>query len=101
MEKLKNLRKYLKLSRKRKFRHELVLMYFVTVEASSGKLKQLKLVPMKIKKFQLSYPLHKESEWMIKRLNTINKKHNSNMGLEFMSHPGETYKNFSLRRQVT
>ena len=58
------------------FRNDLVLMYFVSVEPSSGKLKNLMTVPMQIKKFKLNYPSEKDAEWLRNRMNKVYKKFN-------------------------
>jgi poly-gamma-glutamate synthesis protein (capsule biosynthesis protein) len=94
LNKLKNFRKYFRIRRRKKFMGELVLMYFVTVEASSGKLQNLKLVPMKIKNFRLNFPHKEEAEWMMNRLNFINKKFNSGMEPGPVLYPGNNIKVF-------
>ncbi|MEJ2614259.1 MAG: CapA family protein [Ignavibacteriaceae bacterium] len=64
------------------FRNDLVLMYFVSVESSSGNLKNLMAVPMQIKKFKLNYPSAKDAEWLRDRMNKVYKKFNLKLELK-------------------
>ncbi len=38
------------------FRDDLVLMYFATLDAASGELVRLRMVPLQIRKFRLNHP---------------------------------------------
>jgi poly-gamma-glutamate synthesis protein (capsule biosynthesis protein) len=80
--KLKYPWKLLRLSRYRKFRIDLILMYFVSVDLSSGKLNNLKIIPMQLKKFRLSYPSQKDVDWLQNRMNKIYKKFNLQLELK-------------------
>lgn len=52
------------ISGQEEYRGELSLMYFPEVEFSTGKLRSLKLVPMRIKKFQLHRANERDALWM-------------------------------------
>lgn len=52
------------ISGQEEYRGELSLMYFPEVDFSTGKLRSLKLVPMKTKKFQLHRANERDSLWM-------------------------------------
>lgn len=52
------------ISGQEEYRGELSLMYFPEVNFSTGKLRSLKLVPMKIKKFQLHRANERDALWM-------------------------------------
>ncbi|MBX6364428.1 MAG: CapA family protein [Gemmatimonadetes bacterium] len=49
-------------------RHDLVLMYFPTVDAGSGRLVRLEMTPLRIRRFQLVRPSAAEREWLRARL---------------------------------
>lgn len=46
------------------FRSDLVLMYFVSVDASTGKLQHLEMIPLKIQRFRLNYVSRRDAEWL-------------------------------------
>lgn len=76
LRKLRQPWKIFKILRKKNFRADLVLMYFVTVDPFTGKLKKLLAVPMQIKKFRLNYPSSSDIDWLKNRMNKIYKKFN-------------------------
>lgn len=80
--KLKRLWKLWKLNGHKKFRSDLALMYFADVEFSTGKLLDLKIIPMQIKKFRLNYPSRQDAEWLKKRMNKVCKKFKSRLELK-------------------
>ena len=47
-----------------RYRDDLTLMYFATVDPSTGKLLKLKMVPMQIKKFRLNYANSEDVKWL-------------------------------------
>ncbi len=51
------------------YRNDLTLMYFVTIEPSSGALKQFRMTPMRIKRFQLIRVLRADAVWLAETLN--------------------------------
>ncbi|MDH3636772.1 MAG: CapA family protein [Gammaproteobacteria bacterium] len=51
------------------FRDDLVLMYFADIDPGSGKLVQLQLVPMQIKRFSLQRASEADSQWLQQTLN--------------------------------
>lgn len=51
------------------FRDDLVLMYFVGIEPTSGKLSQLTLIPLLIKNFRLNRASKRETLWLRDTLN--------------------------------
>ena len=46
------------------FRGDLVLMYFVTVDPSTGRLQRLVMTPLKILRFRLNRASHRDAEWL-------------------------------------
>lgn len=50
------------------FRGNLTLTYFPEIDLKTKKLSSLILVPMKIQKFKLNYPLEEEIDWVLKVL---------------------------------
>lgn len=51
------------------FRGDLGLLYFPSVDASTGKLRSLKMVPTRMKRFQLNHAPSRDVKWMKKVLN--------------------------------
>lgn len=51
------------------FRSDLVLMYFVSMERRAGKLSDLKMVPMQIKRFRLHRVSEEDARWLGDRMN--------------------------------
>lgn len=51
------------------FRSDLAFMYFVTLESSSGALKELRMTPMQIKRFQLTSASQADAVWLAETLN--------------------------------
>lgn len=47
-----------------RYRPDLALMYFPTVDASTGQLKQLRLVPMQIRKMKLNRASREDGKWL-------------------------------------
>lgn len=94
---LKKLRKLLKLRGNRKFRVDLTLMYFVSVDASTGILKNLKITPMQIKKFRLNYTSRKEAEWLKDKMNKEYKKFNLELELQTSTMSGKENNTLLLR----
>jgi poly-gamma-glutamate synthesis protein (capsule biosynthesis protein) len=50
------------------YRDDLVLMYFVECDPESGRLIELELVPLQIKRFQLARPSSEDADWLRQRL---------------------------------
>lgn len=46
------------------YRDDLTLMYFVTIDLSSGKLTGLKMIPMQIRKFRLNQISKEDTQWL-------------------------------------
>ena len=46
------------------FRDDLALMYFATLDAASGELAELRMVPMQIRNFRLARPSREDVEWL-------------------------------------
>lgn len=46
------------------YRDDLVLMYLPTLDAETGRLRRLKLVPFQIRKFRLNRPTHADAAWL-------------------------------------
>jgi poly-gamma-glutamate synthesis protein (capsule biosynthesis protein) len=53
------------------FRDDLVLGYFAVVESASGRLVDLRMVPLRIRKMRLNRATPAEAEWLCERLNRI------------------------------
>ncbi|MBZ5611272.1 MAG: CapA family protein [Acidobacteriia bacterium] len=51
------------------FRSHLVLMYFVTIDASTGNLLRLEMTPLEIQRFQLRLAGHQDAVWLRDTLN--------------------------------
>lgn len=51
------------------FRSDLVLMYFVSMERRTGRLGELKMVPMRIKRFRLHRVSEQDARWLGERVN--------------------------------
>ena len=51
------------------FRNDLVLMFFVSMERRTGKLSELKMVPMQIKRFRLYRASEPDARWLGERMN--------------------------------
>nr|WP_274542269.1 CapA family protein [Bradyrhizobium algeriense] len=47
-----------------RYRDDLALMYFADLERTSGSLRALNLVPLRIRNFRLSYPSRQDMEWL-------------------------------------
>jgi poly-gamma-glutamate synthesis protein (capsule biosynthesis protein) len=47
-----------------RYRPDLTLMYFPTLDVSTGALVQLRLVPMQIRNFQLNRPSRDDAAWL-------------------------------------
>jgi poly-gamma-glutamate synthesis protein (capsule biosynthesis protein) len=52
------------------FRDDLTLMYFVDVRTLNGKLLNLRMVPMQIKKYRLNYASKEDAEWLTDIMNS-------------------------------
>ncbi|ADE14645.1 poly-gamma-glutamate synthesis protein (capsule biosynthesis protein) [Nitrosococcus halophilus Nc 4] len=57
-----------------KYRGELTLMYFVTMEAATGKVCRLEMVPLQIKRFSLKRALREDRQWLQETLTREGKK---------------------------
>ena len=51
------------------FRADLALMYFVTVNATTGQLTQLEMTPPEIRQFKLNHACDADARWLRDRLN--------------------------------
>jgi len=97
LRKLKNFWKLLRLNGHKKFRSDLVLMYFISVEPSTCKFENLKIIPMQIKKFKLNYPAQKDVEWLRNRMSKVYKKFNLRLELKPALTSGNATNTFLLR----
>ncbi len=50
------------------YRDDLVLMYFAACDPASGRLVDLELVPLQIRRFQLARPSSEDADWLRQRL---------------------------------
>ena len=57
-----------------RYRGDLTLMYFPTLEKKTGKLLSLKMIPMQIEKFQLNNASKEDAEWLQERLDRESEK---------------------------
>lgn len=53
------------------YRGDLALMFFSSLEAGSGVLRQLRLAPMQVRKLRLNRPLPEDVRWLERRLDEI------------------------------
>ena len=53
----------------KEYRGDLTLMYFVSLEAGSGRLLRLAMAPMQMRRFRLSRPSTSDVQWLAKTLN--------------------------------
>lgn len=60
-----------------RFRDDLPLMYFPTIDLATGNLLELKLVPMQIKNFKLNHPSQEDARWLFKTINRESKAYNA------------------------
>jgi len=51
------------------YRDDLVLMYFASIDPTSGKLVQLQMIPMQIKQFRLNRASERDIVWLKDTLN--------------------------------
>lgn len=51
-----------------RFRDDLSLMYFVTIDVTSGRLTELEMVPMQIKRFRLQHPSEQDRLWLLQAM---------------------------------
>jgi poly-gamma-glutamate capsule biosynthesis protein CapA/YwtB (metallophosphatase superfamily) len=51
-----------------KFRNELTLMYFATLDPASGKLLRLEMAPLRLRRFRLSRPSEADIRWLQRTL---------------------------------
>ncbi|HVO74884.1 MAG TPA: CapA family protein [Ignavibacteriaceae bacterium] len=96
--KFKNPWKLWRLNGHKKFRSDLVVIFFAAIDPSTGKLLNLRLTPMQIKKFRLNYPSRQDAQWLRKKLNRVNKKFNLKLEPEHQSFSDSTDKSLFLTR---
>ncbi len=63
------------------FRGDLVLMYFVSVDTTTGKLLRLEMVPLRIHRFRLNHVSRGDAEWLEKILTREGKQTGTQLGL--------------------
>jgi poly-gamma-glutamate capsule biosynthesis protein CapA/YwtB (metallophosphatase superfamily) len=63
------------------FRHDLVLMYFVTIDHSTGHLVRLRMTPLQIRKFRLEPPSRSDCTWLRDTLDRECRAFNSRIAL--------------------
>jgi len=68
------------------FRGDLVLMYFATVDASTGKLQRLAMTPLKIQRFRLKRVSRRDAEWLRDTLTREGKQTATNVMLTADNH---------------
>ncbi|GMQ87683.1 MAG: CapA family protein [Gammaproteobacteria bacterium] len=64
------------------YRDDLTLMYFVSVEPTSGRVVSLEMVPMQIKRFRLNRASRQDVEWMRDVLVREGKKRGTGVGMK-------------------
>lgn len=65
-----------------RFRNELVLMYFLTLDAHSGALQELRMRPMRIRRFRLNHASIQDAEWLTRIMHTEGQRLNTAVWLE-------------------
>ena len=64
-----------------KYRDDLSLMYFVTLNALTGELVRFQLVPTQIKRFRVNHATHTDTKWLADMLNREGQKLNTQVKL--------------------
>ena len=64
-----------------KYRDDLSLMYFVTLNALTGELLRFQLVPTQIKQFRVNHATHTDTKWLADMLNREGQKLNTQVKL--------------------
>ena len=64
-----------------KYRDDLSLMYFVTLNALTGELVRFQLVPTQIKKFRVNHATHTDTKWLADMLNREGQELNTQVTL--------------------
>ena len=67
---------------KGRFRDELVLMYFLTLDAHSGALQDLRMRPMRIRRFRLNHASIQDAEWLTRIMQREGQRLNTAVRLE-------------------
>ncbi len=60
---------------------DLSLMYFVSVDPGAGTLSRLRMIPMKMKRFRVSYATNADMEWAMDTLNREGEKFSTQVEL--------------------
>jgi len=68
------------------FRPDLVLMYFPALDAATGDLVRLEMVPLQVRKFRLNRASTADARWLVERMNRASERY----GLETRLSPQET-----------
>lgn len=63
------------------YRDDLTLMYFPTIDAATGKIKSIKMVPMQIKKMRLQHANPEDAQWLFETLNRESEKFDTSLRL--------------------
>lgn len=64
-----------------RFRGDLSLMYFVSVDPGTGTLSRFHMIPMKMKRFRVSYATNADMEWAMDTLNREGEKFSTQVEL--------------------
>jgi poly-gamma-glutamate synthesis protein (capsule biosynthesis protein) len=59
------------------YRNDLALMYFVSMDPASGKLKQLQMIPTQTRNFRINLAKQRDIKWLMDILNREGKKFNT------------------------
>jgi poly-gamma-glutamate synthesis protein (capsule biosynthesis protein) len=65
-----------------RFRNDLSLMYFPTVDVLTGELVDLKMIPMKIRRFRLNHASKSDAQWLADVLNREGRKFGTRVELD-------------------
>jgi len=60
-----------------RYRGDLALMYFVTLDAGNGELRGLEMQPMRIRRFRLNHASREETEWLVTTLSREGRRFNT------------------------
>ncbi|MFQ5954822.1 MAG: hypothetical protein ACE5JZ_07150, partial [Kiloniellales bacterium] len=63
-------------------RADLALMYFPSIEPSSGSLVRFEMTPLQIRKFRLNRPSRKDAEWLRHTLDREGKRFGTRVKLD-------------------
>jgi poly-gamma-glutamate capsule biosynthesis protein CapA/YwtB (metallophosphatase superfamily) len=65
-----------------RYRHDLRLLYFASVDPDTGKLVSLRMVPMQARRMRLQHASKEDAKWLGGALDRVSRSHGSRVGVE-------------------